>query len=50
MSQYILKKPALDLGALEIDIQHRLQHGKIKLLISHIFFFILTMSVFFFVI
>ena len=50
MSQYILKKPAIDIGALEIDIQRRLQHGKIRLFISHIFFFILTVSIFFFVI
>jgi hypothetical protein len=48
MSQYILKKPTLDLGAIEIDIQHRLQRGKIKLLISHILFFVVTVSILFF--
>ena len=48
MSQYILKKPALDLGALEIEIRRRMQRRKTKLLISHIFFFILTVSVFLF--
>ena len=46
MNQHILKKPALDLGALEIEIQRRLQRGKIKLLIVHIFFFMLTVSIF----
>ena len=48
MNGHILKKPALDLGALEIDIQHRLQQGKIKLLISHILFFVVTVSILFF--
>ncbi|HSQ34397.1 MAG TPA: hypothetical protein VLQ89_00245 [Candidatus Binatia bacterium] len=48
MNTHILKKPTLELGSLEIEIQHRLQRGKIKLLISHIFFFILTVSVFLF--
>jgi hypothetical protein len=46
MSQHILKKTALDLGTWENEIQRRLQRGKIKLLISHIFFFILTVSIF----
>jgi len=48
MSQDILKKTALDMGALEIDIRRRLQQGKIKLLISHIIFFLLSVSVLFF--
>jgi hypothetical protein len=48
MNGHILIKPALDLGALEIDIQHRLQRGKIKLLISHILFFAVTVSILFF--
>jgi hypothetical protein len=48
MRQHILKKPSLDLSALEDEIQRRLQRGKIKLLISHILFFILTVSVFLF--
>jgi len=50
MNQHILKKPALDLGALELEIQHRLKRGKIKLLISHIIFFILSASIIFFAI
>jgi hypothetical protein len=48
MNQHIFKKTALDLGALEIDIQHRLQKGKVRLLISHILFFVVTMSILFF--
>ena len=49
MSQHILKKPALDLGALEIEIQHRLQQGKTRLLITHGFLFILAASFILFV-
>ena len=48
MSQHILKKSALDLSAWENEIQHRLQRGKIKLFITHILFFIVTVSIFFF--
>jgi len=50
MSQYILKKPVLDLGAVEREIRHRLQQEKFKLLISHIICFILATIVIFFVI
>jgi hypothetical protein len=50
MNQHILKKPVLDLGALEIDIQHRLKQGKIKLLISNIFCLIVALTIIFFVI
>ncbi|MCX6555913.1 MAG: hypothetical protein NTW95_00540 [Candidatus Aminicenantes bacterium] len=46
MSQHILKKPTLDLGALEIDIQHRLQRGKTRMLITHILLFIAVASTF----
>ena len=48
MNGHILRNPALDLGALEIDIRRRLQQGKIKLLISHILFFAMTVSILFF--
>jgi hypothetical protein len=50
MRQHILKKPALDLGALEDEIRRRLQRGKTRLLISHLLCFILAVSVIFFVI
>lgn len=50
MSQHILKKPAYDLGAMEREIQHRLQRGKTTLFISHILYFILAVSIIFFVI
>ena len=50
MNQYILKKPAIDLGALEKEIQRRLNRGKIKLLISHVLCFMLAMTIVFFVI
>jgi hypothetical protein len=50
MSQHILKKPALDLGALEGEIKHRLHWEKTKLLLSHIFYFFLAVIVIFFVI
>ena len=50
MSQHILKKPAMDLGAMEVDIQRRLQRGKLKLLFSHILCFILALAFIFFVI
>lgn len=49
MNQHILKKSVLDPTAMENDIQFRLKRGKIKLLISHILFFLLTMSFIFFV-
>jgi hypothetical protein len=50
MSQHVLKKPVLNLGALEDEIKRRLKIGKIKLIISLILFFILIVSVFFFAI
>lgn len=50
MSQHILKKTALDLGALEDEIQRRLQLGKTKMLIFHFLCFILASVVIFFVI
>jgi|GEM_PF-1513945 len=50
MSQHILKKPVIDLNTMEGKIQRRLQRGKTKLLISHILFFIMAVSVIFFVI
>ena len=49
MNQHILKKPALDMGAWEIEIAHRLKRGKNRLLIVHALFFILTVSIVFFV-
>ncbi len=49
MNQHILKKSVLDLAALENDIQFRLKRSKTRLLISHVFFFILTVSFIFFV-
>ena len=50
MSQHILKKTAMDLGAMEVEIQRRLQRGKLKLLLSHILCFILALAFIFFVI
>jgi hypothetical protein len=50
MNQHILTKPVLDPGALENEIRRRLQRGKARLLVAHLFFFILTVSVFLFVI
>ena len=50
MSQHVLKKPALDLDAMEREIQRRLRRGKTRLLISHIFYFFLAMVIIFFVI
>jgi hypothetical protein len=50
MSPYIIKKPAFDLGAMEKEIQRRLRRGKTRLLISNIFYFILAVTVIFFVI
>jgi len=50
MSQHILGKPAIDIGAWEGEIQRRLRRGKIRLLISNILCFILAMAVMFFVI
>ena len=50
MSQHILRKPAIDLGAMEEEIKCRLRREKTKMLISHIFFFFLAMTIIFFVI
>jgi hypothetical protein len=50
MGQHVLKKPALDLDAMEAEIQRRLRRGKARLLISHIFYFFLAMVIIFFVI
>jgi len=50
MSQHILKKPAIDLSAMEGEIKRRLRREKTKMLISHIFFFFLAMTIIFFVI
>jgi hypothetical protein len=49
MSQHILRKPAADPGVLESEIRCRLQRGKTRLLITHILYFLLTVSVLFFV-
>ena len=49
MSQHILKKTALDLGAFELEIKSRLRRGKARLLISHILSFLLAVTVIFFV-
>jgi len=48
MNHHILKKPALDMGAWEIEIACRLKRGKNRLLITHILFFILAVSFLFF--
>jgi hypothetical protein len=50
MNQHILKKPVLDLAAMEREIRRRLQQEKIKLLISHILCFLIATAVIFFVI
>jgi hypothetical protein len=50
MSQHILKNPALDLGAVEGEIQHRLRREKAKLFLSHTFCFFLALAIIFFVI
>jgi hypothetical protein len=50
VNERIVKKPALDLGSLEEEIQCRLQRGKIKLLIGHTLAFLLTMAIIIFVI
>jgi hypothetical protein len=50
MSQHILKKSALDLGALESEIQRRLQRGKTKLFISEFLCFLVAVIFIFFVI
>ncbi len=50
MSQHILKKPALDVGAWEEEIQRRLRQGKAKLFITHILSFLMSLTVIFFVI
>ncbi len=50
MNGHILKKPAMDLSAMEVEIQRRLQRGKFKLLLSHFLCFILALAFIFFVI
>jgi hypothetical protein len=50
MSQHILKKPVLDLGAVEGEFKQRMRLAKTKLLLSHIFCFLLAVTIIFFVI
>jgi len=50
MSQHILRKPVIDVGALEREIQRRLHRGKARLLIQDVLFFILAVMIIFFVI
>jgi hypothetical protein len=50
MSQHILNKSALDLAAVEGEIQYRLRREKNRLLVSHILCIILSITVIFFVI
>lgn len=50
MSQRNARRPAVDLGAWEREIQRRLSRGKTRLLIQDALFFILAAAVIFFVI